>query len=114
MLSDSCSTGWLTHWGQAMANTSAQEMTSAFTKILKYGKGTGSVNLYMAHGGTNFGFWAGDTLHHPYPPTHLVKLAASQLPVRVLFAMACTLWVMYESRKLPFGLNSARFGRLNQ
>lgn len=42
-----------------MANTSAEQMTTAFTKILKYANGTGSVNLYMAHGGTNFGFWAG-------------------------------------------------------
>jgi Glycosyl hydrolases family 35 len=27
--------------------------------ILSYAGGTGSVNLYMAHGGSNFGYWAG-------------------------------------------------------
>ncbi len=27
--------------------------------ILSYAGNTGSVNFYMAHGGTNFGFWAG-------------------------------------------------------
>ncbi len=92
-----CSTGWLTHWGEAMANTSAAEMVTYMKvrnlprdrrllrvevadrmcpttppaseiakllcevqSILAYGGNSGSVNLYMAHGGTNFGFWAGD------------------------------------------------------
>ncbi len=27
--------------------------------LLGYAWGTASINLYMAHGGTNFGFWAG-------------------------------------------------------
>lgn len=53
-------TGWLTHWGEDMANTSATELAGGLSKILQYGGGTGSVNLYMAHGGTNFGWWAGD------------------------------------------------------
>lgn len=52
-------TGWLTHWGEAMANTSAVTMASTLRKILAWGHGTGSVSLYMAHGGTNFGYWAG-------------------------------------------------------
>ena len=43
-----------------MANTSATQLAGGLTDILKYGGGTGSVNLYMAHGGTNFGWWAGD------------------------------------------------------
>ena len=63
-----CSTGWLTHWGQGMANTSAAQMTDTFNKILRYGNSTGSVNLYMAHGGTNFGFWAGAAVR-PLQPT---------------------------------------------
>lgn len=42
-----------------MANTSAALMMQTLTEILEYGNGTGSVNLYMAHGGTNFGYWAG-------------------------------------------------------
>ena len=35
-------------------------MVNSFTSILQYANGTGSVNLYMAHGGTNFGFYAGE------------------------------------------------------
>ena len=50
-----CSTGWITHWGEGMANTSAAELVAALTAILRYG----SVNFYMAHGGSNWGFWAG-------------------------------------------------------
>lgn len=42
-----------------MANTSAEELSSALAAVLHYGNGTGSVNLYMAHGGSNWGFWAG-------------------------------------------------------
>ena len=43
-----------------MANTSAEELASALAGVLHYGNGTGSVNLYMAHGGSNWGFWAGE------------------------------------------------------
>ena len=53
------STGWLTHWGEIMANTSASQMATGLDGILKYNNGSGSLNFYMAHGGTNFGFWAG-------------------------------------------------------
>lgn len=53
------STGWLTHWGEPMANTSATDMANTLSKILAWDNGFGSINLYMAHGGTNFGYWAG-------------------------------------------------------
>ena len=42
-----------------MANTSAAQMAAGLDGILKYNNGSGSLNFYMAHGGTNFGFWAG-------------------------------------------------------
>ncbi|KAL0030525.1 hypothetical protein WJX79_001635 [Trebouxia sp. C0005] len=51
--------GWLVHWGEKMANTSAQVLTDSFSEILAYNQGSGSVNFYMAHGGTNFGWTAG-------------------------------------------------------
>ena len=53
------STGWITTWGEPMANTSADLMMQTMTEIVEYSNNTGSVNLYMAHGGTNFGYWAG-------------------------------------------------------
>ena len=54
-----CSTGWITHWGESMANTSAVQLAEAMSRLLQYGNGTGSVNLYVAHGGSNWGFSAG-------------------------------------------------------
>jgi beta-galactosidase len=52
-------TGWMTHWGERMARTPTDRMVNTLRQILAYGNNRGSVVLYMAHGGTNFGLWAG-------------------------------------------------------
>ncbi|KAG9455716.1 hypothetical protein H6P81_000224 [Aristolochia fimbriata] len=49
-------TGWLTHWGEKIAETNAAFTAKALETILSK---KGSVVLYMAHGGTNFGFFNG-------------------------------------------------------
>ncbi|KAI7728172.1 hypothetical protein M8C21_013188 [Ambrosia artemisiifolia] len=49
-------TGWLTHWGESIAKTDATSTASALENILSR---NGSAVLYMAHGGTNFGFYNG-------------------------------------------------------
>ncbi|KAF8011578.1 hypothetical protein BT93_J2001 [Corymbia citriodora subsp. variegata] len=49
-------TGWLTHWGEKIAQTDAEFTAAALEKILSR---NGSAVLYMAHGGTNFGFYNG-------------------------------------------------------
>lgn len=49
-------TGWLTHWGENFAQTNAVQAASGLDKILSK---NGSAVLYMAHGGTNFGFFSG-------------------------------------------------------
>ncbi|XP_059640002.1 beta-galactosidase 17 [Cornus florida] len=49
-------TGWLTHWGEDIAKTDADFTAAALEKILSR---NGSAVLYMAHGGTNFGFYNG-------------------------------------------------------
>ncbi|WOK98605.1 beta-galactosidase 8 isoform X2 [Canna indica] len=49
-------TGWLTHWGEQIAETDANYTASSLEKILSR---NGSAVLYMAHGGTNFGFYSG-------------------------------------------------------
>ncbi|KAK9843639.1 hypothetical protein WJX81_000575 [Elliptochloris bilobata] len=63
-------TGWLSHWGEVMANTTAALVVNSLRAILEYANNTGSVNLYMAHGGTNFGYWAGAnmaaTIYQPH------------------------------------------------
>ncbi|XP_058780617.1 beta-galactosidase 17-like [Vicia villosa] len=49
-------TGWLTHWGEKNAKTGADSTAAALEEILRK---NGSAVLYMAHGGSNFGFYNG-------------------------------------------------------
>lgn len=48
--------GWFSHWGEAPVARPPEEAAEALREILECGA---SVNVYMAHGGTNFGGWAG-------------------------------------------------------
>ncbi|WP_307843121.1 glycoside hydrolase family 35 protein [Streptomyces triculaminicus] len=48
--------GWFTHWGGEEAARDAREAAGVLEEILGLGA---SVNIYMAHGGSNFGGWAG-------------------------------------------------------
>ncbi|MFI9200882.1 beta-galactosidase family protein [Streptomyces sp. NPDC053048] len=48
--------GWFTHWGGPVASRAAEDAAAVLREILECGA---SVNLYMAHGGSNFGGWAG-------------------------------------------------------
>ncbi|XP_055473119.1 beta-galactosidase-1-like protein isoform X1 [Psammomys obesus] len=49
-------TGWLDYWGQNHSTRSSPTIAHALEKMLKMGA---SVNMYMFHGGTNFGYWNG-------------------------------------------------------
>lgn len=48
--------GWFDHWGEEHHVRSVPSAAGTLGEILDAG---GSVSLYMAHGGTNFGLWAG-------------------------------------------------------
>ncbi|WP_433323849.1 glycoside hydrolase family 35 protein [Spirillospora sp. CA-294931] len=48
--------GWFDHWGEEHVTRDPTDAAEALEQILDAG---GSVNVYMAHGGTNFGTWAG-------------------------------------------------------
>jgi beta-galactosidase len=48
--------GWFDHWGGEHVVRDARDAAQALLEILECGA---SVNLYMAHGGTNFAGWAG-------------------------------------------------------
>ncbi|UYQ61554.1 glycoside hydrolase family 35 protein [Streptomyces peucetius] len=48
--------GWFEHWGAEPTRRDAGEAAEALREILEAGA---SVNVYMAHGGTSFGGWAG-------------------------------------------------------
>uniref|UniRef100_A0A8C3X7B6 Galactosidase beta 1 like n=1 Tax=Catagonus wagneri TaxID=51154 RepID=A0A8C3X7B6_9CETA len=49
-------TGWLDYWGQNHSTRSVPAVTKGLEKMLELGA---SVNMYMFHGGTNFGYWNG-------------------------------------------------------
>ncbi|MFD9411153.1 beta-galactosidase family protein [Streptomyces sp. NPDC059989] len=48
--------GWFDHWGEDHHVRAVEEVAGSLDELLATGA---SVSLYMAHGGTNFGFWAG-------------------------------------------------------
>ncbi|GAB3671651.1 beta-galactosidase [Actinocorallia lasiicapitis] len=48
--------GWFDHWGREHHTRPAADAADTLDRLLAAGA---SVNLYMAHGGTNFGLWAG-------------------------------------------------------
>ncbi|XP_064477228.1 beta-galactosidase-like [Ornithodoros turicata] len=49
-------TGWMDHWGRPHVRVDHDAVLSTFEQILKH---NASVNFYMYHGGTNFGFSSG-------------------------------------------------------
>ncbi len=57
--------GWLTHWGEEWARVKTEDVVADLRWLLDHGK---SFSLYMFHGGTNFGFWAGANFSDKYEP----------------------------------------------
>ncbi|MGP3976156.1 glycoside hydrolase family 35 protein [Streptomyces sp. 8N114] len=58
--------GWFDHWGEDHHTTDPAETAGNVEKMLKAGA---SVNLYMAVGGSNFGWFAGANIDGHYKPT---------------------------------------------
>jgi beta-galactosidase len=54
--------GWLTHWGEKWARPDTNGLKKEMEFLLKNKK---SFNLYVVHGGTNFGFTAGANAFSP-------------------------------------------------
>mmetsp|Transcript_7890 Transcript_7890/g.22551 ORF Transcript_7890/g.22551 Transcript_7890/m.22551 type:complete len:443 (+) Transcript_7890:78-1406(+) len=62
--------GWFAAWGaKAHANIPTQDVVKDVSDVLTVG---GSFNLYMFHGGTNWGFTSG-TLIVPHEPQHVIS-----------------------------------------
>jgi beta-galactosidase len=60
--------GWFDHWGEQHARLDDAQQVRDLEWMLSQGV---SLNIYMLHGGTNFGFWNGANAFdpHPYQPT---------------------------------------------
>ncbi|MFI7340838.1 beta-galactosidase [Streptomyces sp. NPDC050085] len=58
--------GWFDHWGEPHHVRDAANAAADLDRLLSAGA---SVNIYMFHGGTNFGFTNGANHDHAYSPT---------------------------------------------
>ncbi|MEQ4486609.1 glycoside hydrolase family 35 protein [Cohnella silvisoli] len=58
--------GWFDHWLKQHHTRSADEVADVFERMLQAGA---SVNFYMFHGGTNFGFYNGANFGEKYAAT---------------------------------------------
>lgn len=58
--------GWFDHWMKPHHTRDAKDAADVFDRMLQMGA---SVNFYMFHGGTNFGFYNGANYHDKYEPT---------------------------------------------
>ncbi|WP_426187456.1 beta-galactosidase [Microbacterium sp. TWP3-1-2b2] len=58
--------GWFDHWGERHHVRSAASLIGTVDELLAVG---GSVSIYMAHGGTNFGLWNGANHDGALQPT---------------------------------------------
>ena len=58
--------GWFDHWGEEHHTRDLTDAAETLEEMLKL---NASVNFYMAHGGTNFGLWAGANHFGTLQPT---------------------------------------------
>ncbi|MBN1971277.1 MAG: beta-galactosidase [Candidatus Delongbacteria bacterium] len=58
--------GWFDHWGEKHHTRDPEDVAIEIDQLLSLG---GSVNFYMVHGGTNFGFMNGANFDTTYRPT---------------------------------------------
>ncbi|OME95218.1 MULTISPECIES: glycoside hydrolase family 35 protein [Paenibacillus] len=58
--------GWFDHWLKPHHTRDAEDAAAVFKEMLD---SNASVNFYMFHGGTNFGFYNGANFHEKYEPT---------------------------------------------
>ena len=58
--------GWFDHWGGPHHTRDGADVAQVFEEMLQAGA---SVNYYMFHGGTNFGFTSGANRYEQYTPT---------------------------------------------
>ncbi len=58
--------GWFDHWGEQHHTRGHEDVADVLDRMLAMGA---SVNFYMFHGGTNFGFYNGANYSDKYEPT---------------------------------------------
>lgn len=95
-------TGWLDYWGHNHSTRSIPAVTKGLKNMLELGA---SVNMYMFHGGTNFGYWNGaDEKGHFLPITtsydYDAPISEAGDPTPKLFALRN---VISQFQEIPLG-----------
>uniref|UniRef100_A0A8C0H9U7 Galactosidase beta 1 like n=1 Tax=Chelonoidis abingdonii TaxID=106734 RepID=A0A8C0H9U7_CHEAB len=94
-------TGWLDYWGEPHASSSPAQVAQGLQDMLQLGA---NVNMYMFQGGTNFGYWSGESTPHPPPVTtsydYDAPLSEAGDPTEKLFAIRT---VIGKFQPLPEG-----------
>ncbi|KQL52894.1 beta-galactosidase [Heyndrickxia shackletonii] len=81
--------GWFDHWGEKHHTREAEDVAKTLDEMLKR---NASVNFYVFHGGTNFGFYNGANHGEKYEPTitsydYDVLLTEHGVPTEKYFAV---------------------------
>ncbi|CAJ1065847.1 beta-galactosidase-1-like protein 2 [Xyrichtys novacula] len=96
--------GWFDVWGDLHHVFSADEMLQVVTAILKLDM---SINLYMFHGGTNFGFMSGALAHRLPTPKAMVTSYDYDAPLSeagdytTKYHLLRNLFSLYHTQPLP-------------
>ncbi|XP_027729273.1 beta-galactosidase-1-like protein isoform X1 [Vombatus ursinus] len=95
-------TGWLDYWGGNHSTKDVKSVTRALQDILELGA---NVNMYMFHGGTNFGYWNGADWKKVYLPVttsydYDAPISEAGDPTPKLFAIRN---VISKFQELPLG-----------
>ena len=88
-------TGWFDYWGIEHQTWSPADFRKELSNILSFGETGGSVNYYMFHGGTNFGWMNGanwnvgqDVGRFEYQP--VITSYDYDAPLRLVFQLMLT------------------------
>ncbi|MBD2870852.1 beta-galactosidase [Paenibacillus sp. IB182493] len=110
--------GWFDHWGEPHHTRDAQDVASVLEDMLKE---NASVNFYMFHGGTNFGFYNGANCQQKdkYEPTitsydYDVLLSESGEPTDKFFTVRNTIsrYADIGELELPEPIGKKAYGRV--
>lgn len=107
--------GWFDHWMEPHQTRSAQDTADAVAEIMQHEQA--SINFYMFHGGTNFGFYNGANHIKQYEPTvgsydYGALLNEQGQPTDKFFAIREVLgqYITLPALELPAPLPTANYG----
>lgn len=108
--------GWFDHWGIEHHTRDGEDVADVLDRMLKMG---GSVNFYMFHGGSNFGFYNGANLYDKYSPTvtsydYDAPLSESGDPTEKYYAVQEVLskYVEVDKDLIPESIPKKAYGKL--